>query len=290
MKYRYFILLVMNALAASCEDVIDVELPAGKQRLIVDALIRVDATQEFLGVMAKAIATNNFFEEIPVTSIESIILITTVTREDGLVLKTGASSLIVIGPGSGIYTLYPNFSTEERSGTSAVLQDKDVLFTRIIGQKGRKYAAQARYAPVATLIDVEQSTEIFFSEDETEVLLAFEENPEIDHFYIFDSDFGEISVSEDTYYDEQEFNFSYFYDKNLDSRQEVTVSILGADSTFYNYMNQLIDQSEAPQGPLQTPTAIVRRNVFDITDLNNQEVFDNVEQADVFPLGYFAIV
>ncbi len=290
MKYHYFILLVMTALAASCEDVIDIELPAAKPRVIVDALIRVDAIQEFLGVMAKAIATNNFFEEIPVTSLESIIITTTVTREDGPVLKTRASSLIDIGPGSGIYTLNPNFSTEERSGTSAVLQDKDVLFARIIGQKGRKYAAQARYAPVAPLIYVEQSTETLFSEDETEVLVAFEENPEIDDFYIFDFDFGDFLVSEDTCYDEQEFKFSYFYDKSLDSGQDVTVSILGADSTFYNYTNQLIEQSEGPQSPLQTPAAAVRRNVFDITDMDNQKVFDNVEQADVFPMGYFAIV
>ena len=203
MKYHYFILLVMTALAASCEDVIDIELPAAKPRVIVDALIRVDAIQEFLGVMAKAIATNNFFEEIPVTSLESIIITTTVTREDGPVLKTRASSLIDIGPGSGIYTLNPNFSTEERSGTSAVLQDKDVLFARIIGQKGRKYAAQARYAPVAPLIYVEQSTETLFSEDETEGFVAFEEKPEMDDCYIFEVELGDVFVWEEPCYEEE---------------------------------------------------------------------------------------
>ena len=290
MKCRYFILLVMIALASACEDVIDVDLPTGRPRLIVDALIRVDTTQAFLGVQVKVAETNNFFEEVPVTSLESIIIITTVTRQDGLVLGTEVSNLIDIDPGSGIYTPNPNFSTEQRIGTSAVLQDEDVLFTLILEHKGRKYAAQTRYAPAACLLSLVQGTETLFSDDETEVIVALDDNPEVDNFYIFDFDFDEFLISEDTFYNGQKFKFSYFYDKNLNPGQEVTVSILGADRTFYNYMNQLIEQSEGPQGPFQTPAATVRGNVFDITDLDNREVFDNVAQADVFPLGYFAIV
>lgn len=79
-------------------------------------------------------------------------------------------------------------------------------------------------------------------------------------------------------------------DNKLEYNQEVTIRILGADRTFYTYMNQMIVQSKGSQDPFQTPTATVRGNVFDITDLDNQELFDNVEQADIFPLGDLAIV
>ena len=40
----------------------------------------------------------------------------------------------------------------------------------------------------------------------------------------------------------------------------------------------------------ETPVATVRGNIFDVTDLDNIDLFDNVEQPDVFPLGYFAVV
>ena len=55
-------------------------------------------------------------------------------------------------------------------------------------------------------------------------------------------------------------------------------------------MSQLIEQTEDSQGPFQTPIATVRGNIFDITGLDNIEIFDNVERPNDFPLGYFAIV
>ncbi len=79
-------------------------------------------------------------------------------------------------------------------------------------------------------------------------------------------------------------------DNKLESGQEVTIRILGVDRTFYTYMNLMIEQSEGSQGPFQSPTVKVKVNVFDLTDLDNQEFFNNVEQADIFPLGDFAIV
>ncbi len=290
MKYCYFILLGFILFTASCEDVIEVNVPTGDTRLVVDAIIRVDTTQQFLGVEVKVTETSNFFEQIPVTSLESIIIITTVTGEDGVGLGTGTSSLIDLDPGSGIYTPDPSFSTEQRIGTSAVLREEDVLFTLVIEHKGRRYAAQTRYVPAAPLLNVEQGTETLFNEDETEVKVTFKDDSEMDNFYVFDFDFDEFLVSEDTFYNGQEFKFSYFYDNNLNSGQEVTVSVLGADRTFYNYMDELITQSEAPQGPFQTPAATVRGNVFDVTGLDNTNVFDNAGRPDDFPLGYFAIV
>ncbi len=290
MKYWYFIVLILVAGITCCEDVIDVDVPTGKTRLIVDALIRVDTTQEFLGVKVKVTETNNFFEEIPVTSLESIDIIVEVTRDDGLGLGTGVSSLIDVDTGSGIYIPNPYFSTEERISTSAVLQDNDVLFTLILVHKGRKYAAQTRYVPSTPVLSLSQGTETLFDEDETELIVTFKDDPEIQNFYVFDFDFDEYLVSEDTFYNGQEFQFSYFYDKNLEPGQEVTVSILGADRTFYNYMDELITQSEAPQGPFQTPVATVRGNVFDITGLDNINIVDNAGRPNDFPVGYFAIV
>ena len=113
-----------------------------------------------------------------------------------------------------------------------------------------------------------------------------------DDFYVLDLDFGEFLVTEDEFYQGQTFVFSYFYDNELElnTSSVVDISLLGADEAFYNYMNQIIVQSGGDQGPFQTPAATVRGNIINITGIDNNEVFDNVERTNNFALGYFAIV
>ncbi len=55
-------------------------------------------------------------------------------------------------------------------------------------------------------------------------------------------------------------------------------------------MDLLLEQTDGAQGPFQTPVATVRGNVFDVTDLDNDQVTDNAQQPNTFGLGYFAIV
>lgn len=280
----FFFLLILSGIVLACEDVIEVAVPTTKPRLIVDALMRVDTTQQFFDVAVKVSETTNFFEEIAVTSLEEATMIFTTTRKDGLVLGTGVVPLMEVNPGSGVYILEPGIET------ATVLGEDDVLFTLILEHKGRKYAAQTRYVPAAEILDVVQGSDTLFDDEETEVVITFKDDSAIDNFYIFDLDFNKFLVSEDAFYNGQEFQFSYFYDKNLNSGQEVTISILGADRTFYNYMDELITQSEQPQGPFQTPVSTVRGNVFDITGLDNINIVDNAERPNDFPLGYFGIV
>lgn len=45
---------------ASCEDVIEVNVPVDEPRLVVDALIRVDTTKEFATVKVKISKTSPF--------------------------------------------------------------------------------------------------------------------------------------------------------------------------------------------------------------------------------------
>lgn len=280
----FFFLLILSGIVLACEDVIEVAVPTTKPRLIVDALMRVDTTQQFFDVAVKVSETTNFFEEIAVTTLEEATMIFTTTRKDGLVLGTGVVPLMEVNPGSGVYVLEPGIET------ATVLGEDDVLFTLILEHRGRKYAAQTRYVPAAEILDVVQGSDTLFDDEETEVVITFKDDSAIDNFYIFDLDFNKFLVSEDAFYNGQEFQFSYFYDKNLNSGQEVTISILGADRTFYNYMDELITQSEQPQGPFQTPVSTVRGNVFDITGLDNINIVDNAERPNDFPLGYFGIV
>lgn len=284
-KIGYIICLV--CFCFSCEDVIEVDLPPTEPRLIVEALMRVDITEEFIPVEVKVTETDNFFGEVPVTSLENIIIVITLIDSLGLE-SSGVSTLAEREPGTGVYIPDPNFSRDQRIPTSAVAVD--LRYDLIIEHKGRKYIAQTKYVPSTPITNLSIGPGRSSNNDETETVIGFKDNPEEDNYYVFDFDFGEYLVSDDSFYQGQQFEFSYFYDQIFEPGTILNVSILGADKTFHNYMDQLIEQTDDSQGPFQTPKGTVRGNVFDITELDNRDVFDNTGEPNVFPLGYFAIV
>ncbi|MGB5647452.1 MAG: DUF4249 family protein [Muriicola sp.] len=287
MKPYAFLLLFLCALCWGCEDVIDVELPEQESRLIIDGLIRVDVAQQYIPVEIKLSLSSNFFEENVPTTAESVVIIYDEIDGD-VITPVGSSSLTETAPGSGIYVPDPDFTSDQRIPTSIL--DRNIVFNLYVRHQGRQYFASTRYVPVVPINSIQQGTNTLFGDNETEVVVNFTDQPDIDNYYLFDFNFGEYLVTEDEFYQGQEFEFSFFYDQTFDPGTIIDISILGVDKTFYDYMNQLIVQSGDSQGPFQTPVATVRGNVFDITDLDNIDVLDNVDQPDVFPLGYFAII
>ena len=275
-------------LCISCEDVIEVETPTDDPRLVVEALIRVDDNESFLPVRVKVSLTNNFFEEIPVTDLENIIIVYE-EFEDGVIAFTGSSTLAEIEPGTGIYEPDPNFMDDQRIPTIVIFAER-VVFNMIIRHQGRTYFAETEYVPSTPIISVQQGNATFFGEDDTEIIVLFADDPTRENNYVFDFDFNEYLTTDDQFYQGQLFQFSYFYDRQFEPGTEIDISILGADQTFYNYMDLLIEQSSEVPGVFQTPVATVRGNVFDITDLDNNQVVDNVSRPNDFPLGYFAVV
>jgi hypothetical protein len=270
-----------------CEDVIDLELPTTETRLVVDGLIRVDTEEAYLPIEIKLTLSSNFFDENTPTSAESV-MIRYEEIEDDIVISQGSSTLAETAPGSGIYVPDPDFDSDQRIPISVL--DRNYVYTLFIRHEGRAYIAQTEYITAVPINSIQQGTDTLFGDDQTEVIVNFTDEPDVDNYYLFDFDFGEYLVTEDTFYQGQEFEFSYFYDQTFESGTVLEISILGADEIFYNYMNQLIVQSGDSQGPFQTPAATVRGNVIDVTDLDNIDVFDNVDQPEVFPLGFFAIV
>ncbi len=287
MKRYAFLFLIFGALCIGCEDVIDVEITEQETRLVVDGLIRVDLIQQYIPVEIKLSLSGNFFEENIPTSAESVSIVYEELDGD-VVVNTSSSNLAETTPGSGIYVPDPNFSSDQRIPTS-VLQ-RNLIFTLYVRHEGRLYIASTRYVPVAPINSIQQGTSTLFGDNETEVIVNFTDPPVEDNYYLFDFDFEEYLVTEDEFYQGQEFEFSFFYDQSFESGTVLEISILGVDQAFYDYMNQVIVQSGDSQGPFQTPASTVRGNVFDVTDLDNIDVLDNVDQPEVFPLGYFAIV
>jgi len=289
---RYLICILTITIFASCEDVVDVELPDNVSRLIVNGVIRVDENEEYLPIEIVVSESSSFFEENTVASIKSAIIYYGTPREDApeILEGGGVSNLAEVEPGSGKWVPDPSFDSDQRIRVGNI--NEGDVFQLIITTDDEQYLATTTYVKSVPIDSLEQGDETLFSGDETEVIVTFTDPGDSDDFYLLDLDFGEFLVTEDEFYQGQTFVFSYFYDNELElnTSSVVDVSLIGVDEPFYNYMNQIIVQSGGDQGPFQTPAATVRGNIINITEIDNDEIVDNVESTDNYALGYFAIV
>lgn len=271
--YKIGIVFTTILLLASCEDVIDVDLPENEPRLVIDALIRVDTTQPTTLVQVKVSETSAFFDATPPANLQQI----TMSNLD----NPGGDNQVLNeeSPGSGIYSEV--FPTEE------LIRDRWFLQ---IDFEDRFFVAEAKMQFAVPIDNLEIGDEILFDEEDTELIVTFTDNGDREDFYLFDFFNGDFLPSEDTFYNGQEFTFSYFFDEGVETGSVLPVSIMGVDEEFYNYMNLLLEQSEGGFGPFQTPSITVRGNFINATNIDNQNNFDNVNDPNNYALGYFAIV
>ena len=261
------------------------DLPEVETRLIVDGLVRVDKSQELVDVKIKLRESSNFFEENQPTQAESVLIYYGKPTSGGLFEDISFSTLVEKDLGNGIYV--PNL---EQDQIRTAFVEPGVVFILQITHQGKRYYAQTEYAPTVPIDNLEQGTDTFLDEEETEIIVTFTDNGDEDNFYLFDFMNSEFLVVEDEFFQGQQFSFSYFSDDEITAGETVTVSILGATEEFYNYMDLVLEQTENNGGVFQTPVATVRGNVFDITGLDNINLFDNVERPNDYALGYFAMV
>ncbi|WP_273567210.1 DUF4249 family protein [Maribacter halichondriae] len=241
-----------------CQDVIEVEVPTDSPRLVIDAVVRIDDLEQSNTILTvKASETSSFFGEITPAQLNTILIENSASNFSMVLVEEVA--------GSGIY-LAEVPTTELTAGPLRLSIDYN----------GQSYQAETSFVPSVPIDELRQGTTTLFG-DETEIILSFTDIPDSVDFYLFDFDFDQYLVSEDTFYPGQSFQFSYFYDEDLEPQNIVNVSILGIDEQFYNYMNQVIVQSGGDQGPFQTPSATVKGNIVNNTDPEN------------FALGYFAV-
>lgn len=266
---KYIYLFAVTFSLIGCEDVIEVDLDTEPPRLTVDALIRLDTSQSLTIASIKVGLSSSFFEQNQAVQVDQISIEN--LEYDG----TGPldQNILVFNETElGVYqaSKNTNFFT---SGT----------LTLTITYNGEVYEANTSFAPAAPFDSIVQGDAVLFSGDETEIIVSFTDTPNRADYYIFDFDFNEYLVSEDEFYPGQRFEFSYFYN-DIEPGTTLDISILGADQSFYSYMDQLIIQSGGSQGPFQTPAGTVRGNIVNVTDINNEARTNN------FALGYFAVV
>lgn len=275
----------------SCEEVIDVDVPEGDMKLVVNGIIRVDETKEYVPVEIKVTESSTFFENNPIANIESAFIIYGTPRSDAPELFEDGpyfSNLAEVDPGSGIWVPDPTFDAEQRIRVNNI--EEGDIFILFLDYNDKRYAASTTYVKSAPIDNFEQGNSSLFGNEETEIIITFTDRPDTQDYYVIDFGFNEFLAVEDEFVDGQAFEFSYFYNQEFDPGTELTVNILGADKNFFNYMGLIIEQTQDTGGVFQTPVATVRGNIFDVTGLDNDEIFEIVERPNNFALGYFAVV
>lgn len=274
MKRLIFLLAIIALVWSSCQEVITVELPDQEPKLIVDALIRIDTTQNSTVVSVQARQTSDFFGSITPATLDQI----TMSNLDNPG-NNANQVLLETEPGSGIYEQI--FSTQQLAEDRWFLQ---------IDYRGELYVAESRMQYSVPIDQLTIGDGSLFSEESTELLVRYTDIGDREDFYLFDYGNGDFFASEDVFYDGQQFEFSYFYDQEFNPGDTLTVSIMGIDRDFFNYMNLLREQSEGGFGPFASPAVSVRGNLINATDIDNNNNYNNVNNPDNYALGYFTIV
>jgi len=271
-------------LLTSCEDVVDVDVTDEAPRLIVDALIRIDPNEDLTDANIKISISSSFFEDIQPAEIESM-----------QIQGQNSGNFVPYEPVPGEPGMYRPFSAfgtpvADNKIVTSFLRDPDERYILVVRRNDQLYFGETTFAPSSPIDELIQGDNTLFDEEDTEIIINFTDPEDQANYYVVDFDFNEFLTTEDKFYNGQQFEFSYFYDTDLESGDNITVSLLGANEDFFNYMNGVLEQSQqGANGPFQTPTATIRGNFLNATGIDNIDMSDNLGRPDDFILGYFAL-
>ncbi|WP_299602540.1 DUF4249 domain-containing protein [uncultured Aquimarina sp.] len=252
----------------SCEDVIDVDVPNGEPRLVIDASFEIyldETPVDALGGVRLTLSAPFFDDSVPTVS-------------DATVFITNLSDNSIINFVESLGE--PGFFIPEDPN---VIPEFDIDYELTVIYNEETYKAITQLIPTVAIDNIEQGDGTLFEGDETEIIVFFTDDGNREDFYLFDFDFNLYLPSEDRFYQGESFNFSYFYE-DMVGGEEVTIKILGIDERYFNYSNILIEQSEQEGGnPFQTPPAQIRGNIINTTNPDNYALgYFNLSEANRF--------
>jgi len=257
----------------SCEDVIDVDVPTGTPRLVIDASFEFvtldDGSLNFrMGEdKVKLSVSTPFFERIKVPVTDARVFISNTTFNLDLDFQHLDNE-----PGTYI----------PQDGSSFWDFNSDYQLTVI--HNNETYTAKTKIKPSVPIDNIIQKDGTLLDDDETEINITFTDDGSRNDFYLFDFDFDLFFPSEDEFYQGQQFDFSYFYE-DMKGSQEVTVKILGIEKQYFDYMELLVEQSEQSGNPFQATPSILRGNLTNTTNKDNYPwVYFNMSESYSFDL------
>ncbi len=262
------ILIYILAFCASCEDVIDVEVQKGPERLVVEASINWEKGTAGNEQTIQLRTSTPFFDTNTTTEVTGAsVMITNTTNNE---------QYIFADQNNGSYT------------TADFVPIIGQSYTLRIDYNGEVYTATETMTPVPEITNVFQSREEGFDEDELEVHLVFTDPPEEENNYLFKFQrrgdlLPDLEVAEDEFVNGNEIDWWYELEEDEDENQTpfkpgdiVDIELFGISRPYYDYIKILISQLGGV-GLFETTPTSVKGNCINETNPDN------------YPFGYFRL-
>jgi hypothetical protein len=246
----------------NCEEVVEIDLPTGTPKLVIEALFEVyfdEVTPTTNTIVKLRLSAGYFDETLPVVT-------------NAIVTLENLSTNTII-----------SFEDNDLDGnylpTNAFIPEDDVVYELSVTYNNEVYKGKATKTKTPLFINVEQGTKTLFSGNETEVIVEFSDAALEDNFYLFDFSNNLYLSIEDRFFNGSDYNFSFFYQEDeVEIPSDVLIKMSGVSKDYYTYFRVLTNQSgQNGGGPFQTIPSSLLGNIV------------NTSHQDNFPLGYFNI-
>ena len=250
--------LLMLILFTSCSDVVNVKVPNGGDRLVIEASINWKKGTLGENQLIKLSKSTGFFDNTPNTPVTGAII--TITKEN-----------------DGMRFVFQDQNNGEYMTTDFIPELNQTYKLEILYNK-QTYIASETLMSVSSINTIEQGIE---GEDEIQIKALFDDPESERNYYLGEFvtsvlPLPNLSTLDDKFTNGNE-NFIEFDDEKLVPGTKVNINLYGVSLGYYNYINLLIEQSEGNGGPFATTPAQLKGNCININN-PSEEV-----------LGYFRL-
>lgn len=239
---------------SSCTEKVDVSLPNGGERLVIEASINWEKGTDGKEQVIKLSQSTAYFEAkstVPVTG----AVVSVKKDNDGSVFQ-------FVDQGDGQYK------------ASDFVPEIGSSYTLEIDYNNKKYMATETLQSVTEIARVEQSVETIFGTDEIKITMYFGDPVEADNYYLGEFNIASnpvpsLGITNDQFTNGNE-NFME-YDNELNKLgQEVEITLFGISEQYHNYMVILIDQAGGDGGPFPTTPVKLKGNCRNVNNPNEE--------------------
>ncbi|WP_296382715.1 DUF4249 domain-containing protein [Winogradskyella sp.] len=248
------LLIIAILLLTSCTDTIDVAVPNGGTRLVVEASINWEKGTTGQNQIIKLSTSTAYFDANPDMPANGAIVLVT-NENDG-------TQFTFQDQGNGEY-ITNNFIPELNHPYSL-----EIIFN------GKTYSATETLISVVDISEIQQSINEEEGEENIEVSIYFNDPANEANYYL-----GEFIPSnnpktnleplEDSFTDGNQ-NFIEFEDEDFIVGDTLEISLYGISEPYYNYINLLVNQSDSGGSPFQTTPVQLKGNCKNLEDPNEE--------------------
>lgn len=272
--YIKLTLIFITIIFCACEDVIDVDVQDVPTRLVIEASLDWE----------KGTTGNN--QTIKLSTSTPYFDTTTNTAVTGATVK-------VTNTNSGTEHIFIDQNNGDYTTTMFVPVVNDTYSLEVV-YNGERYTGTEKLIPVTDILEVYQSIENGFEEEDLEVNVKFIDPQEEGNYYVFKFQrqgdlFPDIETGDDEFVNGNEINWWYEKEGIEDEDDEktspdrefvagdvVAIEFFGISEAYYNYLNILIEQSNSG-GLFSTTPVSLKGNCI------------NLDNEANYPQGYFRV-